>query len=434
MQSIRETLETSQAFLLGKLENSSFQEKMAFYEQHAVRLDQDLHQRVISETEIWPGVETLLTALGVPKEKFGRYRKAPISVYNFLLESRALLLELNQKQDRDDRDTLARLDQLIQLIDEKDKRLKKMIQMGAGISLAATSALGSTMLMVPGSMTLMQSLVQSVLFFPAVGFIFTIGVAAYTAVQQNALKNQSLWQRFSDNFFLLASTALNVSAYSVLFSASVAMNPVSAILFVVASIADFLKEFSGFIRLSYQLKKLGPIEDTDSLDVKEEKLRTKHEYIQARNAFVIKSAVAVIVVGIMATWCFMPASVFMTIGALVMIGIAYLLRSLFLSWNHRKQQKQLTDDFNALEEAEEKKNELTKTLEHDGQDHVLLNEKSPQNPLKKEVQKSCNSSRSNTRSIEFFTRKSSRDEQLSDSQLDVDQEESLTTPLLDNHS
>ncbi len=350
MSSILDALQWFQGYLDGD-DPTLLEKRMTYYVKKRAEFNQDFYMKLIDDPELSEVIPAILDGLGIPENKRSRFIKegktvyAQLSVYDFLAELRELA-----KTDKD------KLEHFIQAIDERDESIKKVLNIVRWTLILAASTLPAFFNL--GGVTLVQSLLAVTLFVPVVGIVFTVGIAAYSFYQNSIDNTKSLYQRFHDNFFLLASTALNIAAYSVLITAATAMSPLAATLFVVAAGVDVIKEVSNLIKISVENKKLGPITDKDTLEQQQEKTRAANAQVKTRNAVVIELSSAALMVGIVAMWSFAPAGIAVSIAAVVAIGLVYLAKKLASSYNEKTMKTHLKDDFSTLENDYEKKNGL----------------------------------------------------------------------------
>jgi len=344
---IKDTLQTFVNYL-GAIDFLFLKDRMHGYKKNRAQFKQDFHRATIDEMA-GDQIDAILDGLGVPSDKRSRFIGkddnvyAPLTLYDFLLELQSIATKNKDK-----------LDQFIQLIDKQDNSIKRLLDIISWTLIVAIVTLPTFFNM--GGLTLIQSLLAVTFVIPVVGIVFTVGVAAYSFYQNITAKEKTFYDRFHDNFFLLASTALNIAAYSVLITAAVAMSPLAATLFVVAAGVDLVKEISSLIKLSVEIKQMGAISNDDSLDVRQEKTRMVNQRLKARNAVIIEMGSAALMVGIIAAWSFIPGGLFLSIAAVAAIGVVFMVKKLAASYNEKVMKAKLQDELTADERGFEKEN------------------------------------------------------------------------------
>lgn len=338
MKSIIATLRVFDAYLHEPEDSRTLRDHMEYYDKKLAVLNKDFQTIPINEdNDIQSVVSDILEHLGIHKRQRGRFLNAGMTAYDFLIE----LQEVTNKENN-------KLNEFIRLIDEKNKWMRKLLLIGGIV-------VGSVFSMLPaffigGGLSLVQTVLTASVTIPVAGLLYTAGVAAYTFYQSITNKRHGMMERFRDNFFLLANTALNVAAYSMVIATATSLNPVTAILFVVASCVLVLKEMTTLIQLGIQNRKSGLIAQDDDLKTRQEKTRSAYDVVKTRNALLIEFSGAILGVGIMAAWCFIPGGIFLTVAAVAAIGIVAIVKKLFSMLNEKVVTGRMKAEFDRLEQ------------------------------------------------------------------------------------
>lgn len=186
--------------------------------------------RIDADERIQGLINTTLKNLNIPLQERSRYLNAHLTMYE-------LLDELNEHYKENNK-----ISEFLAEVNYLTRRKWKKILLG-GVFLLGAFELSLPFFFVSG-LTLFQELLAAVLFIPVVGIVYTTGVGLYSLYKNfgDRGKKITLFQRFHDNFFLLADSALKFAAYSILIAAATTASPVAAILFVVAESAGVVKE------------------------------------------------------------------------------------------------------------------------------------------------------------------------------------------------
>ncbi|KTC64953.1 Uncharacterised protein (plasmid) [Legionella adelaidensis] len=337
MKRITQTLEFFCELLKGENKRTLASYLKAAYGNKLAEIYSDFHTKKINEdAEIAAAVQEVLKLINIDQIKKERFQNANITLYEFLSE----LQQITKRQN-------AQVNEFIRIINSKDKRLENI---AAVTSIGAIGILTLSPVLL-NNLPMIEALLGSAIFFPVVGLVYTIATGLYTLYQSVFDFKTPVMQRFTDNFFLSASTALNVAAYSVLISAAVSVNPVAAILFVAASSVDVLKESFNLIKLKLTSpeRKINP---DDSLADKQEKARADFEYKKARNNLFIALGGAGAMVGIIAVWSFIPGGIFLSVAAVAAIGAVYLAKTLLNKYSENRLKEELEQTFEKYEQEE----------------------------------------------------------------------------------
>ncbi len=370
--SLVETLKEINKFIKGG-EYKALKPKIAAYSYHLVEFNRDFHIITIYSDKdyrsnapvlksasadqeddtpsILAELETLLTHLGIPKYRWGRYLNSNLTLYDLLCQLNADLQKIGDIQ----------MHTIISLIDEKTSQSKKILFTGGAVFLGILSALSLTPFM-QGLVELVKIVMASAMAFPILGLIYTGASALYYAYENHFDKKRSLLNRIRDNSFLFINTALNVSAYAVWIAAAAVMTPVTAILFIVAAVTDVCKELFAATQ-NYLEYKNHPLLIKEDLHGHQEQARRQIGYVKHRNAALINIIGAVVLLAIMIAWNFVPGGLFVTIAAVAAIAVVYGLQRMAIKSNEKIMRERLQNDLNLLEQQYENDNteDLTKS-------------------------------------------------------------------------
>lgn len=294
----------------------------------------DFHTININDNdEIYDQIQEILKNSNIEEKKQQRFQRANITLYEFLIELQQISYERN-----------GQVNEFVRLIKESDTT-KETIASLASVGAIVTLSLSPIAIL---NLNVVQSLVNATLFFPVVGLVYTIGVGLYSIYQGLRDKKTQVMQRFTDNFFLFASAALNVAAYSVLIAAAVSVNPIAAILFVAASAVNVVKESFNLIKLTFFDKKK-EINADDSLASKVQHARLECESQKTKNNLLIELGAATAMLGVIAAWSFIPGGIFLSIASVAAIGLVFLGKKLLSSYNEKRSTTQLENTIDLLE-------------------------------------------------------------------------------------
>lgn len=315
-------------------------------------------------TAIIHELEILLTNLSIPKRRWGKYLNSQLTLHELLCQLNAdLQIRFN-----------IQLRSIIELIEERKNRNKKLYLI-AGITsfILLTAAVASPFIL--GIIGLAKLVLASTFVFPAFGLLFTLAKASFYAYQNHFDKKSSLFNRLRDNSFLLLNTALNVSGNIVWLASATVIAPVAAVtLFLLSSVVDMAKEIFAAVQNRMLYKKPSSSEVL-SLHEQQEQARHQIGYRQHRNAAIINTVAAVVLLAIMIAWQLVPGGIFVTLGAMAAIAIVYQVQKMVLKSNQNTMRDQLQNELRHIEQEHEKNNagvldndnslELDNSLEHE---------------------------------------------------------------------
>lgn len=279
-------------------------------------------------------VEAILETVGIPKNQHGRYIDQKISVYQFLTE-----LETSTGDTR-----LARINALI---DEHNKTRWKAI--------AVWIALLSTMSIVPFwlyGFTAIEQFLTAASVVAASGLAYSVAIALYTLYEYSPAEGtENTWyQLFKDNFFALSNSALVVSGWALILTAS-ASNPVISILFIAGEFVLILKEVVALAYIAaYQNNPT--IQPTDMLDEKQKKVRESADFEKRKHDVYVNLAAAILMTVIIAAWCFIPGGFIVPVVCMIGIGLVKATTQWAIWQNEARMKEQVQTQFTTIETAE----------------------------------------------------------------------------------
>lgn len=306
------------------------------YEQHASNQSHEA-SAVIFE------LETLLTQLSIPRARWGLYLNTHFSLYEILCQLNADLQHNSTIQ----------LNSVLELVEAKtawNKRVFWVVGGSVALLLVGSPALA-------GLVELGKVVMASVIAIPMLGALYNLGSSAYFAYLTHFDKKRPLFNRLRDNFFLLLNNIFNISGSIVWLVSGAVVAPIpSAALFLCASLVNVVKEVFSMAQNFFEYKKHAPFLGQNLHDQKE---YTRHQlgYRQHRNAAMINIATAVVVLALMAVCLFVPGGIFVTIAALLAMGVAYKLNEMALKKNHSIIREQLQEELSRLGQEDEAKKE-----------------------------------------------------------------------------
>ncbi|MCC5791239.1 MAG: hypothetical protein JJT82_01320 [Legionellaceae bacterium] len=363
MSSIHETLMVFAEYLASD-STSLLEERMQFYRNRRGRLKKDFHRLRINTPELQKDIRAILDRLEVAEPQKSRYYNAALTVYEFLAELRTLI---KPKHDK--------LNEFLQRIEQQNQAVERLLNLVLGTFIILTSFL------LAGGVKLVQAIFTNPFIVPAASLLYTLAVAAYSLYQSLSKPDVSFWDQCIENFALLASTALQVAAYTALLVAATTMAPVAGILFVAAAAVSVVKLTIDLIRLAVKDRKNGAIQESDTLAERQQKLRDAVAQKKARNLLLIELGAAVLMVGIVAASAFVSGGMVVGIVLVALMAVLYLAKYLVTRYHDKYMQSALEADFARVEaEDAEKAFELAQTPKAvpPGQNYPLQPESRPE--------------------------------------------------------
>ncbi|MDI9819232.1 MULTISPECIES: hypothetical protein [unclassified Legionella] len=306
---------------------------MSYYDNKKDELKRNYHStKINSNPRIIAKINVLLKNLNIPEKTWTNYHD--LTIYD--------CLQTLKSQGH------SQIDYILELIEEKAAADKFNFILGGTLAITVVSFL----LTLPAFSTilaLLEGFLMSVTGLPILGLIYTVGSAIYYFQDNQFDKKRTLFNRLRDNSFLLANTALNVTAYGLWISAALPMTPLVGALFIIASTVDVVKEIFSLAQLAYRYFYPPLLNESEPLIVHQNHARNVYGLKQHRNALLINLAASILLVGIMATWCFAPGGIFLAIAAIAAIGIVYGVKSRLLKYNASRIRERLQNELATLE-------------------------------------------------------------------------------------
>lgn len=323
------TLQDFNKYLQGHGEGESLPALLAGYDKKMAGVNKDFYKTTIdSDPALGKAVGDILTTLGVDdKRKRGRYVGSPVAVRQFLKEV------VQYHQTPENKHKIKDVNVFNQIILDKSRVSRQkallfgllgLLPIVGGLSYNGFSAA--------------QQIFTAALFTPVVGIVAAVGAGAYAIYESLSRKNVPWIDKLRDNFFIVAGTALKISAYGLVIAAAVTAAPVVAILTTVAAGIGVIREAAKLIAMRNAKQK---IVDGD-LHVKQNQARLDDEIAKTKKTVWLRLGVAIVLTGIAAVACFAPGGIFVVIGA----GIAMALTSL-VQWRAEKAIAKSTTDLHA---------------------------------------------------------------------------------------
>lgn len=371
MDSIKLTLQYFYQSLSDSNARLTFDKHMQGYRQRMADWGQDFYTITIHDPALQALIFRILAGLGVPARQCARFYDAPITVYEWLRELQQLT-----ESNRVANERVKQFMRAIERFDRTKQRLALAVMIGSVVLLSFLPAFLSS-----GGMTLVQTVLAASLTLPLGGLLYTIGVAAYSFYQKIKDKRLSWKKKFHDNFFLLANLSLNVAAYSLLIAAAASTTPLAAILFIVASIVNVLKEISNLVQSYLRGKTAMPLGQENSLQSRERELRRQFDMKKSRCAITLELLVATLYVGMIVAWMFIPASIVVSIAMVSAISVLMLAKYVLTSYFDKRITRERDMAFAQLETESSLPLVSSKLLYNNAADEDAVLEPEPSSPV-----------------------------------------------------
>jgi hypothetical protein len=312
---------------------------MKYYDENLEELQKDFHETTISSSpEIKATIKSIVKSLNISSQEWKKdFKKENITIYEFLLK----LAKKGYSQT----------DYIIDLIDKRTKLGKLTLFLGGSgvlVSLITTLVATSTVQIV---WEFFKAFAAWIYGAPILGLIgtFTMGIFNFYSNFRN--QKATVANRLRDNFFLLLTTIAKLTASILLLGTGVVMSPVIAGIFVLGSGMDVLKELFCLAQEYLQYKFFSPpLSENDKLSVHRAYARRVYGYQNRMSSLQINLLAALVIVAIMAVWCFFPGGgLVVSMGAITAIGLVYLAKYLWLKHKESSLREQLQEQLHELE-------------------------------------------------------------------------------------
>ncbi|KTC84513.1 hypothetical protein [Legionella brunensis] len=298
---------------------------LQYYNQHLNQLRTNYHETIInSDPELTNKVKIILQDLCIPSESWTEYLN--LTTYN-------LLLRLNREQH-------PQISYLLEIIDKKTAPSKLKLLIGG----SSVVVLLLSLLTLPYFAPLVESidgLLTSVIGLPILGLGYTVLRTFFYFYQNHVDAKKTLIERMRDNAFLIANTLLNIAAYSFWIQAAAPMTPLVAGLFVIASAVDVVKEIVSLVHDHIRFRHHSIIDASSPLLAQQAYIRQLYGFSRHKNALFINLGTSIILLGIMAAWCFVPGGLVVTLCSLAAIMLVSGLKHWLVKFNEEKTRSQL---------------------------------------------------------------------------------------------
>ncbi|WP_419420379.1 hypothetical protein ACNVED_03500 [Legionella sp. D16C41] len=337
MKTIVNNLKAINEYIKGG-DSEALKNELSYYDQRLNELKINFREVIITEDgEVIEQITILLANLNIPKAQWPNYIKKK-NIYQ-------LLEQLNQRG-------FIQIAYIQQLIDEKLQISRvKLFAAGTGVATVLLSSLFIPELIMVR--LALQSFILSIFSLPVLGLIGKVFSTAYFLYDNYADQKKTLIKRLEDNGFVLAGFVVNLTAYILWIIAASPMTPLVASLFVLASLLNVAKEIISLSHFAIKYKYYRePIPTEANVDLYRSYVRNEYSYLKQRNAVFINLMAAILLVGIMASWSFVPSGIIVTICAFTALAIVALVRKYSLNKNEKVIGKQLQAQLAHLNEVE----------------------------------------------------------------------------------
>ena len=344
-------------YLNGNLDRKAVDKAMLKVYSQSAKFNTDFH--LLKMNHLQGEVNILLNHFDIDEQQKKRLLGHPIT-FSTLLEE----LQPMAKANQGDAVKLEKLKQFINLTEAQESTLQMKKIMFAVLAVWGLLQAALPFFYFMGGVSAVQTLVASTLFLPIASLVFTVGVAGFSLIQSFYDPAKSTTELFLQNFFLLGETALKIAAYSVLLAAGVNASPVAAILFVAASLSSAIKVVGDMI-LHDSLKSQATSVDKITLDDKLQTAREEVKFQRDKKILGTELAGALGMVACVALMSFFPGAIFVTIPAVVTMGLIFLTQTLVKSSIEKNSKVQLEERFEEIEKEFFEENEPDSELNHE---------------------------------------------------------------------
>ncbi|MGQ3888162.1 hypothetical protein ACQUW5_03895 [Legionella sp. CNM-1927-20] len=349
MKSVLDNLKAFNNYIKGGSADA-VKNELDYYKYNLDLLRSNFREVIITDDEeVVEQVQNILANLNIPKSQWLSYIRRK-NLYQFL-----------EKLNRQD---FIQITYILQLIDEKTQISKKKLTLaGFGALMIFLSSL-----FIPQLITVrlaLQSFILSTFSLPLLGLISNVFSTGYYLYNNHTDTKRSVLKRLHDNGFVFAGFTVNFIAYVLWIIAASPMTPLIGGLFILASVLNVAKELIslGHYALKYISREALPI--TTDFNLYRSHIRNEYSYFNQRNSTFINLVAAILIVGIMAAWSFLPSGIILSIGTFVAIGIVALVKKIILDRSEKVIRERLQLQLQHVNEVEEKlttKKPFTKEL------------------------------------------------------------------------
>ncbi|MGQ3890924.1 hypothetical protein [Legionella sp. CNM-4043-24] len=354
MQSLEYSLQALNHYIRGGQPRALVKE-LAYYDDRIRELNRDFYQIRIKEPAIRQQIEAILRNLYISESKRARYLKSDMTVSDFLAD-------LTSKGN-------IQVAYFLEVIEKKKSFRFWDLLMGGLLSLALVGGFLGLPFM-SGVLSAITGFLSSSTGMPIIGMVFS-GLGLLIGTYNNLSdKKKSKLDRARDLVFSLANAALTFAAYVLWLSSFPVMPLAGGLLFVGASVVDAIREtvclLQDYIRYKNRPKLYGDEKNCANAQI-------KFSYKKHRNAAMINTAVALVLVGLIATWSFAPAGIGVTLGIVTAILVVCVVKYVCLKRNERIMRERLQTELSTIMADKETDNDLHVTHDEGPEHNATLN-------------------------------------------------------------
>ncbi|STX50677.1 Uncharacterised protein [Legionella busanensis] len=338
MKSVLDNLKVFNNYIKGERADV-VKNELAYYKYNLDALKINFKEVIITDDEdIVEQVQNILANLNIPKSQWPSYIKRK-NLYQFLEK-------LNRRG-------FIQISYLLQLIDEKTQIRKKNLTLaGFGALMIFLSSLFIPQLV--AVRLALQSFILSTFSLPLLGLISKVFSTGYYLYNNHTDTKRTLLKRLHDNGFVVASFIVNFVAYVLWIIAASPMTPLIGGLFILASVLNVAKELFSLGHYAIKYIARDALPTTLDLNLYRSHIRNEYSYFNRRNSAFINLVAAILIVGIMAAWSFLPSGIILSVGTFVAIGIISLVKKLILDRSEKIIRDRLQLQLQHINEVEEK--------------------------------------------------------------------------------
>ncbi|KTD18307.1 APC family permease [Legionella jordanis] len=309
-----------------------------YYSERSYELKRNYHHIIILKNpELERKTKDILRNLNIPEAQWQQYLS--LSMYK-------LLQKLN-------REGHPQIDYILELIKRKTwKRFLPWLLAAIGGIIVLAALLFSPPL--APLLQWLEEILTSVIGLPVLGFSFTVLSTVFLLVQNQTDSKRKLFKRNQDSIFLLLGAGINCAAYVLWIMIAAPMPPLVAVLSVMASGMDVIKELFNIGQEYFRFHNRLKIHESTKMLEHQAYARHVYGFNKHRNALLINLASSLLLLGIMAAWCFLPPGLILTIAAVSAICLVYTLKRFFLKANESRARAILQEELRFIKQEYEK--------------------------------------------------------------------------------
>jgi hypothetical protein len=322
LSGLKKSLKAFNAYINGGSSEALSAQFDSYYNHKPHKIAQDFHKTAIGEYNNLR--KQILNDLNIPERFWGQYSKER-SIYDFFV----MLAQEGHPQ----------MGYLLETIDNKTRISNLELSLRFSLLTPFLAILLSVPIFQMG-VTILKHFLTS-LSIPLIGGIFTLVTTSYRLYSSATNIKQHAFNRWRDSLFILATVPINFLAYGLLIVGSSLLSPFIGLLFVAASGLHVAKEVFCLIQEIYRFKTRPPFEGEDWRIIHKAYARSQYDYEKRLIAVGINIATALVLFAVMAIACIIPAGFTVTFATMAAMAVIYLVQSVCLSINERKQRESL---------------------------------------------------------------------------------------------